>query len=744
MAGTYTLTVTNTSGCTGTAASTDVVVNAKPVATAQSNSPVYETTTIYLSGGPDGMVIYSWTGPNGFTSSLQNPTISNATLAMAGTYTLTVTSTSGCTGTAVANVTVLQVPIPSAPILLGPGNPTYSEGTSITYRWNASEWATNYRLTVSTSSNPSDTSKFKINIPLGNVNQYTDTGYPNNGSTYYWWVTACNSSGCAPQSQVNANGFSFINWPPPPAAPALLGPGNPPAGGQSPGNENYVPGTSITYMWSAVPYATNYWLTVSTDPTGSDASKRKFSDIIGNVTQYTDTGYPNNRTIYYWWVSAGNVAGWAPQSQVMDNGLSFINGLQLPAAPTLVSPGNGTTVSGTTITYQWNASDRATSYWLTVSTDPTGADASKRKFSEIIGNVTQYTDTGYPSNGTTYYWWVSAGNNGGWAPPSQVSANGFRFVNYTPPPAAPTLVSPANGATVSGTSITYVWNASATATNYWLTVSTDPTGADATKIKFSGTVGNVLQYTNTGYPNNGTTYYWWVSAYNSGGGWSPQSEVSANRFSFVNYTPPPAAPTLLSPANGATVSGTSITYVWNASATATNYWLTVSTDPTGADATKIKFSGTVGNVLQYTNTGYPNNGTTYYWWVSAGNAAGWSPQSEVSANRFSFVNYTPPPAAPTLLSPANGATVSGTSITYRWNASATATNYWLTVSTDPTGADATKRKFSGTVGNVLQYTNTGYPNNGTTYYWWVSAGNAAGWSPPAQVTANGCWFINHP
>jgi hypothetical protein len=105
MAGAYTLTVIDANGCTDNT-NTNVVVNAKPVATAFSNSPVCEEDIISLTGGPDGMTSYSWTGPGNFTSSLQNPIIGNATLAMAGTYTLTVTDTNGCTDSANTNVLV--------------------------------------------------------------------------------------------------------------------------------------------------------------------------------------------------------------------------------------------------------------------------------------------------------------------------------------------------------------------------------------------------------------------------------------------------------------------------------------------------------------------------------------------------------------------------------------------------------------------------------------------------------------
>jgi hypothetical protein len=74
---------------------------------ASSNAPVSAGETIQLYGGPSGSgMSYSWTGPNGFSSLLQNPTIPNATSAMAGNYILTVTSSNGCTDDASASVTL--------------------------------------------------------------------------------------------------------------------------------------------------------------------------------------------------------------------------------------------------------------------------------------------------------------------------------------------------------------------------------------------------------------------------------------------------------------------------------------------------------------------------------------------------------------------------------------------------------------------------------------------------------------
>ncbi|MDB5130931.1 MAG: hypothetical protein JWR02_680 [Mucilaginibacter sp.] len=83
-------------GCPGTAITFTAVVvppSAKP--NANSNSPICINSTIKLDADLIQGATYSWVGPNGFTSSVQAPTISNATKANAGVYILTVNS-NGC------------------------------------------------------------------------------------------------------------------------------------------------------------------------------------------------------------------------------------------------------------------------------------------------------------------------------------------------------------------------------------------------------------------------------------------------------------------------------------------------------------------------------------------------------------------------------------------------------------------------------------------------------------------------
>ncbi|UKB81917.1 T9SS type B sorting domain-containing protein [Chryseobacterium sp. MEBOG06] len=69
-----------------------------------SNSPVCPNNTVQLNA--TGGTTYHWTGPNGFTSNLQNPTIPNAAAASSGNYTCQVSGSGACDGSFTVNVVV--------------------------------------------------------------------------------------------------------------------------------------------------------------------------------------------------------------------------------------------------------------------------------------------------------------------------------------------------------------------------------------------------------------------------------------------------------------------------------------------------------------------------------------------------------------------------------------------------------------------------------------------------------------
>jgi Right handed beta helix region len=74
--------------------------------TASSNNPFVVGQELKLYSSSRGGTSYAWSGPSSFTSAVQNPTVSlAATAAMAGVYTVTITS-SGSTCTAIATTMV--------------------------------------------------------------------------------------------------------------------------------------------------------------------------------------------------------------------------------------------------------------------------------------------------------------------------------------------------------------------------------------------------------------------------------------------------------------------------------------------------------------------------------------------------------------------------------------------------------------------------------------------------------------
>ncbi|MXN90924.1 hypothetical protein GR160_06755 [Flavobacterium sp. Sd200] len=78
-----------------------------------SNSPVCVGQTINLTA--QGGANYLWTGPDGFTSTQQNPTIPSATTLKAGTYSCAITGTVGCDATQDIEIIVgdTELPVPT-------------------------------------------------------------------------------------------------------------------------------------------------------------------------------------------------------------------------------------------------------------------------------------------------------------------------------------------------------------------------------------------------------------------------------------------------------------------------------------------------------------------------------------------------------------------------------------------------------------------------------------------------------
>lgn len=134
-----TLTATNSNGSNSQTKTDYITVNAVPAANAGSNGPVCTTQSINLTTTAVTGATYSWSGPASFASTQQNPTRPNATTAMSGNYTVTVTA-NGCSATSSVNVVVNTTPTAvsgsNSPVCSGQNiNFTAQTVTGATYAW---------------------------------------------------------------------------------------------------------------------------------------------------------------------------------------------------------------------------------------------------------------------------------------------------------------------------------------------------------------------------------------------------------------------------------------------------------------------------------------------------------------------------------------------------------------------------------------------------------------------------------
>ena len=162
----------------GTDNGQDLIITNIGTVTAGSNSPLCSGGNLLLTASTVPGASYSWTGPNGFTSLLQNPSIANVGVNRSGTYTVTA-SANGCSATSSVVVTVNAPPTAS----VNPAATAICAGQSVTL--NASggssySWSPAAGLSSTTVANP--------------------TASPA-ASTIYT-VTVTNAAGCSSTAQV--------------------------------------------------------------------------------------------------------------------------------------------------------------------------------------------------------------------------------------------------------------------------------------------------------------------------------------------------------------------------------------------------------------------------------------------------------------------------------------------------------------------------------------------------------------
>lgn len=346
-----------------------------------------------------------------------------------------------------------------------------------------------------------------------------------------------------------------------------------------------------TISWGAVAGATAYNVYRSTT-----------QGVLGTkIAATTSTSYVDstaaNGTTYYYQVTADNAAGeGSPSAQ--SPGVTPAVPVAVPVPPT----GLNATPGDAQVSLDWTPVAGASSYNVYRSTSP-GSQGSKLGSSPTA----QYIDTAV-SNGTTYYYAVTADNAAGEGAASAPSSGVTPTAPVTAPP-APTGVN----AVAGNGQVSVSWTAVTGATSYNVYRSTSAAAQGA----------NVGSSAGTGYDDatavNGTTYYYQVTAVNAAGEGAASTQSSGAT---------PAAP-LTAPAAPASVNATDgvaeVTVSWTAVPGAMSYKVYRST----TQGQRGALIGTSSSTTLADSTVL--DGTTYYFVVTASNAVGEGAASAVAS-----------------------------------------------------------------------------------------------------------------
>jgi glucosylceramidase len=386
----------------------------------------------------------------------------------------------------------------------------------------------------------------------------------------------------------------------------------------------------ISLGWSASSGATSYTVKRATTSGGA------YTNVATGITSttYTNTALTNGTT-YYYVVSAVNAAGSSGNSNQAS--ATPQNVVTIPTAPT-----NLTATSGNTqISLSWTASSGATSYTVKRATTSGGS------YTNVAAGIasTTYVNTGL-TNGTTYYYVVSAVNSAGSSGNSnQVSAipasvntiNAFATIEAENFNSMTGVQTESCSDTGGGSDIGW------TDANDFIVFNNIDFGSGSLSV--DARIASAATFTGTAEFRLGSTTGTRIATISFGntGGWQTwitrnatvtgatgvknlyivfQGGAGIGNLNWIKFNPNSAPQP---PTNLTTIVGNGqLSIRWAASLLANFYTLKRSTSASGP------FSVIASNLSStgYTNTGL-TNGTTYYYVVSASNAIGESSNSTV-------------------------------------------------------------------------------------------------------------------
>ena len=443
--------------------------------------------------------------------------------------------------------------------------------------------------------------------------------------------------------------------------------GGTPAVLTSPTPGSALTSSSATFQWTAGTGVTQYVLGIGSTGVGS---YDLFNSTPITITQASVTGLPTNNgeTLYarlFSWIDGA----WQHHDYTYTAGA---------VAAELTSPIPGSTLTSSSVTFQWTAGSGVTQYVLGIGS--TGA-GSYNLYNSTPITATQASVTGLPTNGETLYARLFSWINGAW------QHNDYTYTATGGTPAV--LTSPTPGSTLTSSSATFQWTAGTGVTQYVLGIGN--TGVGSYNL-FNSTPITATQASVTGLPINGPLYarlYFWIN-----GAW---------QYNDYTYTAGgTAAPAILtSPTPGSTLTSSSATFQWTAGSGVTQYVLGIGS--TGVGSYNL-YNSTPITATQASVTGLPINGETLYARIYSMINGAW---------QYHDYTYIAAATPAVLTSPTPGSALTSSSATFQWTSGTGVTQYVLGIGSTGVGS---YNLFNSTPITATQVSVSGLPTNGGTLY----------------------------
>ena len=521
---TYSVTVTNASGCSATDTHT-VTLSAQPDATITAPASAPSSSSQSASVPAQAGATYLWSIANGSITGGQGTNAITFQTGSAGTTDVAVQVTvAGCVASDLAVVTIADAPPPpcetTPPSLLAPANGA-TVASPVLLQWTPVSGAVSYDVFVNgTLRGTVPTTSLTVSLPAGAAS---------------WYVVANLGGNCAPLT-ASAGTFTV------PESNGCAQNGRAQLIAPAPGATATSP---VTFSWTHVPNAIGYRVAIqvngaAAEEIGATSGATTLTANVppGAIVAFVDTLFN----------------GCAPtRSDPVAFSVPAPDPCAARATAIPIAPAGGAVVNSSSVLFRWTAASGASGYRVWASVDG-GAPL-------VLGTTSETSLRETISRGTVV-WWVESLYEGCASTESQ------RFP-FTIPAAQncgtvrPDPIAPANGSTVTGGEVTFAWSSVAGATGYELYLSL--AGGTASLI---GTTGGATSLTRSVPAGE---LQWFVRALVDR---CPSRD--SQTAGFVYQQPPSCAasarPILVEPVDGAR-STSPVSFDWSDVAGATGYQL---------------------------------------------------------------------------------------------------------------------------------------------------------------------------